>query len=64
MSKAAARIYIVGSSGSGKTTVAKLLALKLGHDHIDLDDLRYPPEGKRLSLDELGLAMQTFIYST
>lgn len=34
---------MVGSSGSGKTTVAKVLARRLGVPHIELDALHHGP---------------------
>jgi adenylate kinase family enzyme len=34
-----ARVNVVGTSGSGKTTFAKQLAAKLGSPHVDLDGL-------------------------
>lgn len=33
------RIYVLGRSGSGKTTFAKILSEKLGIKHYELDDL-------------------------
>jgi adenylate kinase family enzyme len=33
------RIYVVGSSGSGKTTIARQLAQALGIHHLELDSL-------------------------
>jgi adenylate kinase family enzyme len=40
------RIVIVGTTGSGKTTLARELAAKLGLAHIDLDDLHHLPGWK------------------
>jgi len=37
------RINVVGSTGSGKTTVARLLAEQLGLDHIKIDALFWKP---------------------
>src|SRR3954471_7110590 len=34
-----ARVNVVGTSGSGKTTFAEQLAAKLGSPHVDLDRL-------------------------
>ncbi|MBS3144559.1 AAA family ATPase, partial [Candidatus Woesearchaeota archaeon] len=39
MKKEFKRIYILGCSGSGKTSVAQELARKLHIQHYDLDDL-------------------------
>jgi len=40
------RIVIIGTTGSGKTTLAKTLAAKLGLVHIDLDDFHWLPGWK------------------
>ncbi|MGE3954923.1 MAG: hypothetical protein AB7F31_07060, partial [Parachlamydiales bacterium] len=37
------RIVVVGTSGCGKTTLGKDMALKLGVPHTDLDDLYWLP---------------------
>jgi adenylate kinase family enzyme len=37
------RIIVVGTSGSGKTTMARTLAQKLGVSHIELDALHWEP---------------------
>lgn len=37
------RIVIVGTSSSGKTTLARALATKLGYRHIELDALHWGP---------------------
>lgn len=49
------RIYIVGPSGGGKTTLGRLLSEKLNIPHISLDEIAYPaqkerPLGERLAL--------------
>lgn len=38
------RIVVVGSTGSGKTTLASQLAARLGTRHIELDALHWEPE--------------------
>lgn len=38
------KIFIVGSPGAGKTTLAKKLSLQLSIPHYDLDDIRYPSQ--------------------
>jgi len=37
------RIVIIGTSCSGKTTLAKTIALKLNIKHIELDKLHWKP---------------------
>ncbi len=49
------RVIIAGSAGSGKSTVAKLLAKKLGYKHYSMGDFqREIAEEKGISLLELG----------
>ena len=38
------RIVVVGTSGSGKTTVARNLARRLGIPHVELDALHWDPD--------------------
>lgn len=45
----AARIALIGLSGAGKTTVAPLLAVRLGLDWIDLDEAVEQKAGKTIS---------------
>ncbi len=37
------RIVVIGTSCSGKTTLAKSLAKKLGVEHVELDELHWDP---------------------
>jgi predicted kinase len=38
------RIVVVGRTGSGKTTLAKELAMELGYPHVELDALYFGPD--------------------
>jgi adenylate kinase family enzyme len=51
------RIVVVGSSGSGKTTVASELAERLGVKHVELDALHHGPNWTEASADELREAV-------
>lgn len=46
------RIHVVGTSGSGKTTVAKAIADKLGIRHIELDAIHWQPDWTEIPKDE------------
>lgn len=46
------RINVVGTTGSGKTTAAKLLAERLGLRRIELDDLFWKPDWGETPDDE------------
>jgi adenylate kinase family enzyme len=37
------RIVVVGTSGSGKSVLARRLSATLGHEHVELDDLYWLP---------------------
>lgn len=47
------RLSVVGSSGSGKTTVASELARRLGLVHIELDAIHWGPDWQEASALEL-----------
>jgi adenylate kinase family enzyme len=45
------RIVVIGTTGSGKTTLAAQLARRLGASHIELDALHWEPDWAAASLD-------------
>jgi adenylate kinase family enzyme len=47
------RVSVVGTSGSGKTTVAASLAGRLGVPHVELDALHHGPSWTEASAEEL-----------
>lgn len=47
MDKSPKRIYIVGPSGGGKTTLGGLLSEKLNIPHVSLDEIAYPNQVER-----------------
>ena len=47
------RLAIVGSSGSGKTTVARELAAATGARHVEIDALWHGPDWQACGADEL-----------
>lgn len=51
------RVVVVGSSGSGKTTVARKLAATLGVSHVELDALHHRPNWTEATADELRVAV-------
>ncbi|MBT3283869.1 AAA family ATPase [Candidatus Bathyarchaeota archaeon] len=46
------RVHVVGTSGSGKTTVARAIADKLGIRHIELDAINWQPGWTELPKDQ------------
>lgn len=48
---APARVAVVGTSGSGKTTFAGALAARLGHRHVELDALHWDANWTMAELD-------------
>jgi len=45
------RIAVVGTTGSGKTTLARALAHRLGRPHIELDALHWEPDWQEAPLE-------------
>jgi adenylate kinase family enzyme len=48
------RVHVIGTSGSGKTTVAGTIADKLGIRHIELDAIHWQPGWTELPEDEFN----------
>lgn len=46
-------VFVVGTSGSGKSTAAKAIALRLGHKHIEIDSLLWLPNWTQRDSEEL-----------
>ena len=51
------RVVVVGSSGSGKTTVAAELARALGVEHVEVDALHHGPNWTEATAEELRAAV-------
>jgi len=45
------RVVVVGTSGTGKTTVASRIAAAIGASHVELDSLHWEPGWKEASVD-------------
>jgi len=46
-------VFVVGTSGSGKSTAAKAIALTLGHKHVEIDSLLWLPNWTQRDSEEL-----------
>jgi adenylate kinase family enzyme len=46
------RVSVVGNAGSGKSTVAAVLALRLGVPHVELDSIFWQPGWRELPTDD------------
>ena len=55
------RIAVVGSSGSGKTTMARAIAERLGHPHLELDSVFHQPDWTPLPDDEFQEVVGSFV---
>jgi adenylate kinase family enzyme len=54
------RISVVGNSGSGKTTVARSIAVALGVPHLELDGVFHQPDWEPLDTDEFRRIVYEF----
>jgi adenylate kinase family enzyme len=54
------RLYLVGTSGSGKTTFAKKLAASLNLQHLELDSIHHQANWTPLPVDDFRLAVDDF----
>lgn len=54
------RLSVVGTSGSGKTTVARRLAGTLGAPYLELDSLRHQPGWQELPDEEFRSRVEDF----
>ena len=54
------RISVVGSSGSGKTTVARAIVQKLGYPHLELDSVYHQPNWTPVPDDEFRAVAMEF----
>lgn len=54
------RVHVVGTTGSGKTTLARRLAVRVGVPHVELDALRHGPNWTELPDDAFQDAVREF----
>lgn len=54
------RVAVVGSSGSGKTTVARAIARALSIPHLELDSVYHQPNWRELPSDVFRDAVRSF----
>ncbi len=55
------RIRVVGTSGSGKTAMARQLAARLDLPHLELDALQHLPGWRPAPLDEFKQRLEAFV---
>jgi adenylate kinase family enzyme len=55
------RISIVGSSGSGKTSLARIISERLGIPHLELDAVNHQPDWKPLPHEEFQAAVRPLV---
>jgi adenylate kinase family enzyme len=60
-SAAVRRVSVVGNSGSGKSTVAAALALRLGVPHVELDAFKHQRDWVELPTDEFAARVRLAI---
>jgi adenylate kinase family enzyme len=54
------RISVVGNTGSGKTTVARAIAVELGLPHLELDGVFHQPDWQPLATEEFRRIVSEF----